>query len=216
MYYIIELIMLKTWISAAKIGTKTLLLYAGTSMVCAVFFVAFILIELSWKEMPDIHWLGLPSIVWLFLFIIAIIDFVVIGIFIGTKVATEKVLQYLLIEYEPYLWEYILKYIKKRHSGEITLNALQNHIQNMNTQINDLPFLIKRAVLLFIKLFPVAEMIYNKTNLLAETNFDEKKVAEALAKEKNEIVEVKINQSPWLVIIVSGQTLLFITYQFFR
>jgi len=208
--------MITTWLSAAKIGIKTLVLYAGVSILTAFCLDAYLLIELLWKSMPDIHWFGIPNTGWLFLFLLAIAGLCVPAVLIGINLSIQKVLQYLLLEYEPYLWEYVLKYIKKHHSGEFTQSAVQKHITNMTQQINDLPWLVRKALILFVQLFPVAEMVYKKSNMLAETNFDEKKVAEALAKEKNELEEIKLNNAPWLMIIVGLQTLLFVIYQMVR
>lgn len=208
--------MIKTWLSAAKIGTKTILLYAGVSILCAFCLDGYILIQLLWKSMPDIHWFGIPNTGWLFLFLLGIAALCIPAVIVGIHIAVQRVLQYLLIEYEPYIWEYLLKYIKKHYSEKMTVSIIQKHLTAMTQQIHDLPWLIKKAVILFVKLFPVAEMIYKKSTLLAENNFDEKKIAEELAKEKNELEEIKINNAPWLLLIIGGQSLLFIIYQIVR
>ncbi len=208
--------MIKTWLSAAKVGIKTLILYTGVSVLCAVCLDGYMLLELLWKPMTDIYWLGITNTIWLFLFLLGIAVLCIPAIIIGINIAIQKVLQYLLIEYEPYIWEYILKYLKKHHSGEITIVIVQKHLTAMTQQIHDLPWLIKKAVILFIQLFPVAEMIYKKSNLLIESNFDEKKIAEELAKEKNELEEIKISNTPWLMFIIGGQSLLFVIYQIVR
>jgi hypothetical protein len=208
--------MIKTWLSAAKVGIKTLILYIGISALCALCLDGYILLELLWKPFPDIHWLGIPSIGWLFLFLLGIAALCILAVIIGINIAIQKVLQYLLTEYEPYIWEYVLKYIKKHHSGELTVSIIQKYLTTMTNQIHDLPWLIKKAVILFVQLFPVAEMIYKKSNLLVDSNFDEKKVAEELAKEKNELEEIKISNAPWLMLIIGGQSLLFVIYQIVR
>lgn len=208
--------MIKTWLSAAKVGIKTLILYTGVSVLCAVCLDGYMLLELLWKPLPDIHWLGIPGTGWLFLFLLSIATLCVPAVIIGVNIAIQKVLQYLLTEYEPYMWEYLLKYIKKHHSGEITIAIVQKHLTTMTQQINDLPWLTKKAVIRFIERFPVAEMIYKKFNLLADSNLDEKKIAEELAKEKNELEEIKISNAPWLMLIIGGQTLLFVIYQVVR
>lgn len=208
--------MIKTWLSAAEVGIKTILLYTIVPILCAFFLDGYMLLELLWKPLPDIHWFGIPGTGWLFLFLLGIAALCVPAVMTGVNIAIQKVLQYLLTEYEPYIWEYLLKYIKKHHSGEITIAIVQKHLTAMTQQIHDLPWLIKKAVILFIQLFPVAEMIYKKSSLLADNNFDEKKIAEELAKEKNELEEIKISNAPWLMLIIGGQSLLFVIYQIVR
>lgn len=208
--------MITTWLTAAKVGIKTLVLYIFISVLCAICLDGYILLELLWKPLPSIQWWGLPNVVWLFLFVLGIAALCVPATLIGINVAVQKVLQYLLIEYEPYLWEYILKYLKKHHSGEMNTNTIQKQLTTMTKQIQDLPWLLKKAVILFVELFPVAEMVYKKSNLLVDSNFDEKKIAEELAKEKNELEDIKVSNAPWLIVIIAGQSLLFVLYQIFR
>ncbi|MCS7077075.1 MAG: hypothetical protein NZ455_10220 [Bacteroidia bacterium] len=207
--------MISTGLSAIKVGLKTIILHAGISVLCAFIYITYMLIHATFRGLPNINWLGWHALIWFILFILTIISTVVLGVIIGVNVAVQKVLLYLLTHYEPYLWEYILKYLKKNHSGPMSKEVVEKHLQTLTRQINDLPWLIKKAIILFIELFPVADIICKKSYLLVESNFDEKKIAQELAKEKNELEEVKISKSPWLIIILLIQTSVFILYWIF-
>lgn len=198
--------MLTVWITAARIVLKQIILYVGLTLLFALYFDISLLIKIFSTSNTE-------NFLRLLVVLLLITSTPIVAFFVGQMVGVEKALKYVLIHYEPSLWAYILKYIKKKHpQGEnFSQPQIQTYVQQISKNLSEFPWLARGIIRIFLTRFPIAEHLYTRLSQLGTTQFDEQKLAQEMAQEKDEAQEV--NPKQFLLWLLLGfQTLCYFAF----